>query len=113
MTAGPGRALLDECVPRRLLRRHLQGLDISHVLDEGWGGQRNGALLRLMVDAGFSTLVTVDRNLEYQQNVAAAGIAVIVLHAPSNRTEGLAQLVPALRAALPQARPGEVLHLGV
>ena len=29
---------------------------------EGWTGQRNGALLRLMLDAGFGTLVTVDRN---------------------------------------------------
>lgn len=64
MTQGPARVLLDECVPRRLLRRHLRDLDASHVLDAGWGGQRNGALLRLMLGAGFGTLVTVDRNLE-------------------------------------------------
>ncbi len=87
--------MLDECAPRRLLRRHLRDLDISRVLDEGWGGQRNGALLRLMLDTGFSILVTVDRNFEYRQNVAAAGVAVIVLHARSNRTEELAPLVPA------------------
>jgi hypothetical protein len=37
-----------------------------------------------MRTAGFTTLVTVDRNLTYQQNVAAAGIAVIVMHARTN-----------------------------
>lgn len=113
MTASRTRALLDECVPRRLLRRHLADLNLSHVLDEGWAGRRNGALLRLMVEAGFNVLITVDRNLEYQQNVAAAGIGVIVLHARSNRTEDLATLVPALRIALPVVGPGQLRHLGV
>ncbi|MBI3761533.1 MAG: hypothetical protein HY260_06680 [Chloroflexi bacterium] len=74
------RILLDECVPRRL-RRELPELSVAHVQDEGWAGQCNGALLRLMRGAGFAVLVTVDRNLAYQQNVAAAGITVIVLHA--------------------------------
>ena len=106
------RALLDECVPRRLLRE-LPGLPVSHVRDEGWTGQRNGALLRHMVAAGFNVLVTVDRNLVYQQNVAAAGVAVIVLHARGNRTPDLVPLVPALRDALAVAHPGQVTHVGV
>lgn len=107
------RALLDECVPRRLLRRHLTDLNASHVLDEGWAGRRNGVLLGLMLEAGFTTLVTVDRNLVYQQNIAAAGIGVIVLHARGNRTEDLVPLLPVLRAALPEVAPGQVCHLGV
>jgi hypothetical protein len=113
VTAAAGRAILDECVPRRLLRRHLSDLGLSHVIDEGWAGRRNGILLRLMLTAGFTTLITVDRNLEYQQNVTAAGIAVIVLHARSNRTEDLAMLVPALREALKNVQPGEIRHIGV
>ena len=58
-----GGALFVECVPRRLLRQHLVDLDASHVIDEGWAGRKNGQLLRSMLDAGFTTLVTVDRNL--------------------------------------------------
>jgi hypothetical protein len=106
------RVLLDECVPRRLLRE-LPGLPVSHVRDEGWTGQRNGALLRLMRAAGFEVLVTVDRNLAHQQNVAAAGLAVIVLHARTNRTPDLVPLLPALRAALAAAPAGQVAHVGV
>jgi len=109
----PHHILVDECVPRRFMRRHLADLAISHALDQGWGGRHNGVLLALMKNAGFRILVTVDRNLVYQQNVGAAGIAVIVLHATSNRTDDLAPLVPALRIALAQIRPGEIVRLGV
>lgn len=94
------------------MRRYFADLPLSHVLDEGWAGRRNGELLRLMVEKGFTTLITVDRNLAYQQNVAAAGVSVIVLHAPSNRTEDLAPLVAALRLALSDVTSGEVRHLG-
>ena len=99
MTASDRRVLFDECVPRRLLRKHLADLNASHVLDEGWAGRRNGALLKAMGEAGFAILVTVDRNLAYQQNVATAGVGVIVLHARGNRTEDLVPLIPLLRAA--------------
>ena len=63
------RVLLDECVPRRL-RRELSGLDVSTVPDERWASRRNGDLLRLMLGAGFTVFVTMDRHLSYQQNVA-------------------------------------------
>jgi hypothetical protein len=106
------RIPLDECVPRRF-RRELPDLPVSHVRDENWTGQRNGVLLRLMHEAGFAILITVDRNLAYQQNVAAAGIAVIVLHARANRAIDLVPLVPALRAALADATPGQVIRVGV
>ena len=70
-------------------------------------------LLRTMLEAGFGVLVTVDRNLIFQQNIAAAGVAVIVLHAPTNRVPELAPLVPALLLALQSTRPGEIAHVGV
>jgi len=70
-------------------------------------------LLRSMLEAGFSTLVTVDRNLVYQQNVASVGVAVIVLHARGNRVPDLVPLLPALRSALAEIRTGEIRHLGV
>jgi hypothetical protein len=111
--ASVGRILFDECVPRRLLRRHLPDLNASHVIDEGWAGRRNGVLLQSMRGAGFVTLVTVDRNLTYQQNVASAGVAVVVLHAYGNRTDDLVPLLPALRAVLVEIGAGEVRHIGV
>jgi hypothetical protein len=108
---GPGRAPLDECVPRRL-RRALPGVALSHVVDEGWAGRRNGALLQLMRERGFWCLITVDRNLQFQQNVAASSLPVIVLHGRSNRVEDLEPLIPALLEALSSVQIGQVAHVG-
>ena len=108
----PGQVLFDECVPRNLLRE-LPNLAASHAITEGWAGHRNGMLMRAMLAAGFHTLVTVDRNLSFQQNVAASGLAVIVLHAKSNRVPDLVPLIPALLTVLPTVRVGTVTHVGV
>ena len=72
------RLLLDECVPRPL-KRDLVGHDVHHVADMGWSSKRNGELLQLMVADGFDALLTVDQSLEFQQNLGAVGVGVIVV----------------------------------
>lgn len=66
------RLLLDECVPRPL-QRELAGHQVSTVVDETWSGKRNSELLGLMVAHGFQSFLTVDQDLQFQQNVAASG----------------------------------------
>lgn len=104
--------LLDECVPRRL-RHALPGLEVSTVADEGWLGRRNGDLLRSMAEAGFTHLVTVDRNLMFQQNVAAAGVAILVVRARTNRITELRPLMATVAEMLPTVARGQVVHVGV
>ena len=64
--------------------------------ERGWAGLKNGPLLRLMRETRVEAFVTTDRNLEYQQNVAAAGFAVVVDFLPddlelnSHRERGIA-----------------------
>lgn len=60
--------------------------DVRTIREMGWAGKKNGELLALMVGAGFAVLLTVDQNLRYQQNLAASGVAVVVMVA---RTAGL------------------------
>ena len=105
------RVLLDECTPRRL-KRDLPGLEVVHVTDLGWQGRRNGRLLASMREAGFDTLITVDRNLQFQQNVPAAGMIVVVLYAVTNRIIDLRPLMPAVCEILATARPGNVYRAG-
>ena len=105
------RLLLDECVPRPL-KRELPGHEVEHVLDMGWSGKRNGELLDLMVANGFAAFVTVDQNLEFQQNVRATGLAVAVLVARTNRLKQLIPLAPALRVALERVHGGELVRVG-
>jgi len=74
---------------------------------------KNGALLRAAREAGFQILITADRRMEYQQNIPNSGVALIVLEARSTRMADILPLVPALVAALPSARVGEVTHVAV
>src|SRR5437016_6142381 len=104
------RVLLDECVPRAL-RNDIPGHEVKTVAEAGWAGVKNGELLRLAASQ-FDLLITVDRNLEYQQSFAGLSVAVIVVHVPSNDVAVLRPLMPAVLAAFPQIRPGAVTHVG-
>lgn len=76
------RVLLDECLPRKL-KQDIRAELVKTVPEMGWASIENGALLRL-AEAEFEVFLTRDRNLEYQQNLQAFGLAVIVVVAPSN-----------------------------
>lgn len=103
------RVLLDECVPRAL-RNELPGHEVKTVAEAGWAGVKNGALLQRAAKE-FDLLLTVDRNLEYQQNFSGVSIAVIVIHTQSNDIVVLRPLIPAVLAAMSNAMPGVVTHV--
>ncbi len=104
------RILLDECVPRPL-KRELADYEIRTVVEMGWSGKKNGELLRLMNQEGFTILLTTDQNLRYQQNLEQVGVAVVVLVARSNRLSDLVPLVPGVRSVLSTITPGEVIEV--
>jgi hypothetical protein len=105
------RILLDECVPRPL-KRELSDYEVRTVVEMGWSGTKNGELLQLMMQAGFTILLTADQNLRYQQNLQQAGVAVVVLVAPSNRLPDLIPLVPNARNVLKTISAGEIIEVG-
>lgn len=104
------RVLLDECVPRGL-RDDLPGHEVKTVAEAGWAGVKNGELLRLAASQ-FDLLITVDRNLEYQQSFTGLSLALIVVHAPSNDIAVLRPLMPNVLVAIPRAKPGVVTNIG-
>ena len=81
----PVRVLLDESLPR--------------------------SLLRLAADS-FDVLLTADRNLEHQQNLTTLPLSVVVLVAPTNRLESLAPLVPELLELLNALPSRRLVHIG-
>ena len=103
------RVLLDECIDRRLAR-DISGHDVKTVPQMGWATIKNGELLAL-AERAFDVFVTVDRNLSFQQHLPRYDIAVIILHARSNRLKDLRPLVPKLLERLPTAKRGEALSV--
>ena len=92
------RLLLDEAVPRRLARA-LANHDVRTVVEMGWSGVKNGNLLALAAPH-FDALITIDKNLPHQQNLAELPVSVVLLDAPSVALAELLGLVPALEQAL-------------
>ena len=105
------KILLDECVDWRPSRA-IVGHDVKTARQMGSTAIKNGELLALASER-FDVFVTVDRNLSFQQNVRGLRIAVIVLHARTNRLTDLLPLVANLLTAIDSAKPGVVISVGV
>ena len=100
------RILLDESVPGRL-GALLVGHEASSVQRRGWAGIKNGKLLTLAATE-FDVLLTADKGIEHQQNLAALPIAVLIVLARSNRMEDMAPAVPAILTALSELQPRSI-----
>ncbi len=103
------RILLDESVPARL-GPLLIGHTVTTVQRRGWSSIKNGKLLALSADE-FDLVLTADRGMEYQQNLATLPVAVIIVLARSNRMQDIAPAVPQILSALGQIEPGTLLKV--
>jgi hypothetical protein len=62
------KLLLDECVTRHV-KHDFAGHQVDTVEEAGFKGLENGDLLRTAAGA-YQVLITVDRNIPHQQNIA-------------------------------------------
>ncbi len=105
------RLLIDECVNERL-RLLFPGHDCQTARFASLAGLKNGRLLDAAEAAGFDILITVDRSIPDQQNLAGRKISMVILCGPTNRLRDLEPLVPAAISALRSIGPGEVVRIG-
>src|SRR5579863_6250760 len=71
--------LFDNGTPRTLARFLIDHHTVTEARARGWAELENGELLNRAEIAGFEVLVTTDKNLGYQQNLAGRKIAIVVL----------------------------------
>ncbi len=105
------RILLDENIPIDL-SLELPGHNVITVVGLGWSGVLNGELMRRARE-NCDVFVTLDRNIEFQQNIPALPFVVLVVRAISNRLVHLRPLVPAILVAVEAAKPGYSQHVSV
>jgi hypothetical protein len=72
---------------------------------------RNGVLLRAAVDAGIDVIVTADHAMRFQQNLAAIGIAVVLVRRVRNRMSDLRPLIGRITAAIETTRAGDITEV--
>lgn len=62
------KILLEECVTKHL-KPYLTEHEVLTVRDMNWGGIKNGKLMTRCTQHSFDILLTIDQNLQYQQNL--------------------------------------------
>jgi hypothetical protein len=72
------RILFDQATPVPI-RPYLERHTVRTAAQQGWDRLRNGDLLTAAENAGFDLLLTTDKNMRYQQNLAGRKIAIVVL----------------------------------
>lgn len=102
------KVLLDENINPRL-RSVLMVHDVFTASYMGFAGLQNGNLLRAAEAHYFQVLVTGDQTLQYEQNLKAHRIAVVVLTAL--RWRFLKDFVPQILEAIANAQPGSVVRV--
>lgn len=105
------RVLLDENLPRKL-RRELAEFSVRTVQEEGWTSFANGELLG-RAQQNFDVLLTADRRLQFQQNLARFDIGVVVVLTLNLRFRTIRAAIEPIRSALAIVKPGEVIEVQV
>ena len=91
------RILFDECVTKRL-KPYLTELEVFTVSEMKWNGIKNGKLMNLCVDNNFDLLLTIDKNLMFQQNLDKYNLTIVVLNSSTSKIEELVLFMPSFKA---------------
>ena len=88
------KILLDENIHRKIQHEFGENYNVFSVRQLKWNGKKNGELMTLCVDSGFDILVTLDKNLQFQQNLKKYNLKIILLKVKNNRFITVKNLVP-------------------
>ncbi len=101
------KILLDECVPwpmRKILAEH----DCQTPQRAGWGGIKNGDLLR-KAEGSFDIFITADQNIRYQQNLS--GFRIAILELSTNDLRRILAAAAMIQSAVAAIQLGELRRL--
>jgi hypothetical protein len=103
--------LFDNGTPRNLARYLIDHHTVTEARARGWDKLENGELLGAAEAAGFDVILTTDRNLRYQQNLAGRRIAVVALG--KGRWTLIKPHVAKVVAAVNSAAPGSYAEVEI
>jgi hypothetical protein len=99
------KILLDECVTKKL-KPLLAGHTVFTIGEMDWKGLKNGILIEREVQNNFDILLTIDKNICYQQNTAKYNISIVVLNASNSNIETLQEFLPGFNKQIEKFEKG-------
>jgi predicted nuclease of predicted toxin-antitoxin system len=90
------KILLDECVTKRL-KIHLDEFDVFTVTELKLNGLKNGKLMTYCVENDFDIILTIDKNLMFQQNLDKYPVTIAVFNCVTSKIEELLAFLPSFK----------------
>jgi hypothetical protein len=103
------RVLIDECVHVGV-KGAFSGHAVKTVSEMGWRSSQDGPLLMFAQDQ-FDVFVTIDRNLEHQQNLAKLKMGIVIVRVPCNEIAYYEPLFEKLKGAAETVGAGQVIYV--
>ncbi len=91
------KILLDECVTKRL-KEYLEEFEVLTVRGLNLSGIKNGKLMTFCVENNFDILLTIDKNLLFQQNFDLYPLTIVVLDCQTSKIEELVTFLPSFKS---------------
>jgi hypothetical protein len=74
--------------------KHLDEFEVYTVTELGLSGIKNGKLMSYCVENNFDILLTIDKNLIFQQNLPNYPVTIVVLNSLTSKLEELLTFLP-------------------
>lgn len=100
--------LLDENLDWRLVKYFDSDFQVTSVNQQGWTGKRDSELLQ-QASATFDVLVTMDRGIEYQQNISKYALGIVIIAARSSRLQDIQPAMLKVNQVIRDVQPGQVI----
>ena len=94
------KILLDECITTRF-KKFILNHDVFTVYKMGLSGIKNGNLMKYCIDNHFDIILTIDKNMMFQQNLKNYPISIVVLNSKSSKIEELINFLPNFEKTVP------------
>jgi len=104
------RILLDHNTPAPL-RYWLIGHEVDTAYERGWAELTNGDLLKVAEEDGFDVMITTDKSIRYQQNLAGRRLALVVIS--TNDWTRIRKWKSVVVDAISEVLPGSVLEIEI
>lgn len=102
------RVLLDEQLDVKLKDLFADDFEVATVREQRWNGYKNGRLLRA-AQKDFDVLVTLDQNLQHQQNLRSVDLGIVVIRSKSSLFDDVAPLIPEVNEAIRAVQPKQLV----
>ncbi|HHE05497.1 MAG TPA: hypothetical protein ENK90_00050 [Epsilonproteobacteria bacterium] len=104
------KIIIDECLPKRITQ-FFDSHEAWTVPQIGLSGSKDKALLDELDKRDIDIFITIDGNIEYQQQFKNRAFGTIVIRSVSNRFSDLLHLKDDLLEAIDQITSGNIIHI--